>query len=51
MCVTRDTNPLFVAEIFLNRIKSGAIQVKSAQNGSIGYQAIYKGFLCAEGRN
>ena len=46
MCVGYDTNPLWVAEIFLEKYP----QIKNTGNGwgGIGNLIIYRGFLCAE---
>jgi hypothetical protein len=45
MCVAYDTNPLRVAEIFLEKYP----QMKDTANeGGIGYLVIYRGFLCAD---
>jgi hypothetical protein len=45
MCVSYDTNPLWVAEIFIKKFP----EFKSPSNqGGIGNLIIYRGFLCAE---
>ena len=50
MCVRPDTDPREVAKIFINRISAMKISGKSLPDteafGAIGYQTIYKGFLC-----
>lgn len=48
MCVSYDTNPLWVAEIFLTKYP----EIKNPENlpGGIGNLIMFKGFLCAENR-
>lgn len=48
MCVNFDTNPLWVADVFVKNYKP--VHGNTAAFGGIGYQAIYKGFICAEER-
>lgn len=46
MCVHPDTDPLQVAEIFLRRFE-GMKKKNTDAVGAVGYETIYKGFLCA----
>lgn len=52
MCVNMDTAPRSVAKIFINRIRAMQMGEKTLPDteafGAIGYQTIYKGFLCVK---
>jgi hypothetical protein len=47
-CVSSDTDPLRVAKIFIEQVDRKSIAEKKAIPASIGYEAIYRGFLCVE---
>lgn len=48
MCASPDTDPLRVAKIFLEQVERKTIPERKVVPASVGYEAIYRGFLCVE---